>query len=67
MTGAMMQGAVADCFNRFPTLVKIAWTLFARHIRSIITETKINERYSIEAGAKVENLRASQHCMLETN
>ncbi len=48
MTGAMMQGAVADCFNRFPTLAKIAWTLFGRHIRSIIEDTKINERYSIE-------------------
>ncbi|KAI4279603.1 MAG: hypothetical protein L6R38_004992 [Xanthoria sp. 2 TBL-2021] len=43
-----MQGAVADCFNRFPTIAKLAWAFFGGHIRSIIEDTKINELYSIE-------------------
>ncbi|MCJ1470908.1 hypothetical protein MMC07_009556, partial [Pseudocyphellaria aurata] len=48
MTGAMMQGAVADSFKRFPTIAKIALTFFGGHIRRIIQDTKINEQLSIE-------------------
>ena len=48
MTGAMMQGAVADCFNRFPTVAKIVLTLFGGYIKRIIADTKIDEEYSIE-------------------
>ena len=48
MTNAMMQGAVADCFKRFPTIAKITLTFFESHIKRIIADTKINEEYSIE-------------------
>ena len=48
MTGAMMQGAIADCFKRFPTMAKIVLRFFGGHIRRIIADTKINEQYSIE-------------------
>ena len=48
MTGAMMQGAVADCFKRFPTMAKFILTFFGGHIQRIIADTKINENYSIE-------------------
>lgn len=46
--GAMMQGALADCFNRFPTIAKIVMTMFPKKIEDIIKDTKINERYSID-------------------
>ncbi|KAK7178809.1 cytochrome P450 [Paraphaeosphaeria sporulosa] len=48
ITGAMTQGALADCFKRFPTLAKIVLTLFPGAIKKAIEDTKINERYSIE-------------------
>ena len=48
MTGAMMQGALADCFKRFPTVAKFVLTFFGGHIQRIIADTKINEKYSIE-------------------
>ncbi len=48
MTNAMMQGAIADCFKRFPTMAKIILTFFGSHIKRIIADTKINEQYSIE-------------------
>ena len=48
MTGAMMQGAIADCFTRFPMVAKLVMTLFGSHIKRIIADTKINEGYSID-------------------
>ena len=46
--GAMMQGALADCFKRFPTLAKIVMALVPGTIQKIIEDTKKNERYSID-------------------
>ena len=48
MTGAMYQGALVDCFKRFPVLAKIAMALMGGTIRRIIADTKINEEYSVE-------------------
>ncbi|KAL8699838.1 MAG: hypothetical protein Q9201_005770 [Fulgogasparrea decipioides] len=48
MTGAMMQGALADCATRFPTVAKIALTFSKGYIDRIIKDTKLNEEYSIE-------------------
>lgn len=46
--GAMMQGALADCFKRFPLLGKTIMRLFPGKIRAIVADTKINEEYSID-------------------
>lgn len=43
-----MQGAVADCFKRFPTVATVVLTFFGGHIKRIIADTKINEEYSID-------------------
>lgn len=48
MTNAMMQGAVADCFKRFPMIARLILTFFGSYIRRIIADTKINEEYSID-------------------
>ena len=43
-----MQGALADCFKRFVVVGKLVMLLFPGKIQSIIADTKINERYSID-------------------
>ena len=48
ITGAMTQGALADCFKRFPLVAKLAMTLAPGTIQKAIADTKINERYSID-------------------
>ena len=50
--GAMMQGALADCFKRFPWVAKVVLLFFGRAIERIIADTKINENYSIELTEK---------------
>ena len=56
MTGAMTQGALADCFNRFPLVAKIVMTFMSGMIHRIVADTKINEEYSIELVARYEKL-----------
>jgi len=46
--GAMMQGALADCFKRFPFLAKVVMALVPGAIQKIIADTKLNEKYSID-------------------
>ena len=46
--GAMTQGALADCFQRFPLLAKLAMTVAPGPIQKAIADTKINERYAID-------------------
>ncbi|MCJ1383958.1 hypothetical protein MMC17_007072 [Xylographa soralifera] len=46
--GAMMQGALADCFKRFSLLAKVVMTLFPSKIQDLIADTKLNEQYSID-------------------
>ena len=48
ITGAMTQGALADCFKRFPFVAKIVMTLAPGAITKAIADTKINEKYSID-------------------
>ena len=48
ITGAMTQGALADCFRRFPILAKVLTTVASGHIQRVIADTKINEKYSID-------------------
>lgn len=48
MTGALMQGAIADTFFRFPLLAKVALRFFSRQFNRIVADTKINEQYSID-------------------
>lgn len=50
--GAMMQGALADCFKRFPSLAKIVMTVMPGTIQKIIADTKLNENYSIDLTKK---------------
>ena len=52
MTGAMTQGAVADCFKRFPMLAKAAMAIMSGTIMRVIHDTKINEDYSIDVVTK---------------
>ena len=47
ITGAMTQGALADCFKRFPWLAAISLKCMPGTIRKVIADTKINEEYSI--------------------
>jgi hypothetical protein len=47
ITGAMTQGALADCFKRFPSLAILA-KLMPGTIEKIIADTKINERYAVD-------------------
>lgn len=58
--GAMMQGAVNDCFKCFPTLARIIMTLIPRTIQKIITDTKTNERYSIDLVTELDDERFVQ-------
>ena len=46
--GAMTQGALADCFQRFPLLAKLVMTVMPGSIQKAIADTKINERYAID-------------------
>lgn len=46
--GAMTQGALADCFQRFPLLAKFVMTVAPGPIQKAIADTKINERYAID-------------------
>ena len=46
--GAMTQGALADCFQRFPLLARFVMTVAPGPIQKAIADTKINERYSID-------------------
>ena len=46
--GAMMQGALADCFKRFSLVAKVVLTLFPSKIQELIADTKLNEQYSID-------------------
>ena len=48
ITGAMTQGALADCFKRFPFVEKLVMTLAPGAIQKAIADTKTNERYSID-------------------
>ncbi|KAL9624077.1 MAG: hypothetical protein Q9160_001599 [Pyrenula sp. 1 TL-2023] len=48
MTGAMMQGALADTFFRFPLMARFVLYFFSGPIKRIIADTKINEQYSID-------------------
>lgn len=48
ITGAMRQGALADCFKRFPLNAKLVMTLAPGAIQKITADTKTNEQYSID-------------------
>lgn len=48
ITGAMTQGALADCFRRFPLIAKMVMTMAPGTVQNAIADTKINEQYSIE-------------------
>ncbi|PVH97982.1 putative cytochrome P450 [Periconia macrospinosa] len=58
--GAMMQGALADCFKRFPWLAKMVLALFPGKIQDIIKDTKINEDYSINLVTKRINKKTDR-------
>ena len=47
ITGALTQGALADCFNRFPWLAAIILKCAPGIIQKVIADCKINEEYSI--------------------
>jgi hypothetical protein len=47
ITGAMTQGALADCFKRFPSVATLA-ILMPGTVQGIIADTKINEKYAVE-------------------
>ncbi|KAL8824955.1 MAG: hypothetical protein Q9191_004703 [Dirinaria sp. TL-2023a] len=47
MEGALTQGALADCFKRFPSIAKAVMAVMPGTIERIIADTKINEEYSI--------------------
>ena len=44
----MTQGALADCFKRFPWLAAAIMTCMPGTIQKVIADTKINEAYSID-------------------
>lgn len=46
--GAMMQGALADCSKRFSSSATVVMTVMPGAIQKLITDTKINEEYSID-------------------
>ena len=46
--GAMMQGALADCFKRFPLVAKVIMASIPGTIKQLIADTKTNEQYSID-------------------
>ena len=46
--GAMMQGALADTFKRFPALGAVVLRIFPGPIRRLIEDTKRNEAYAIQ-------------------
>lgn len=46
--GAMMQGALADCFKRFPLVAKVVMALVPGTIKQLVADTKANEQYSID-------------------
>ena len=48
ITGAMTQGALADCFKRFPFLAKVMTVAAPGAIHKAIADTKINEKYAID-------------------
>ena len=56
MTGAMTQGALADCLKRFPLFAKFVMTCMSGPIKRIIADTKINEEYSIELVKRYESI-----------
>lgn len=60
MTGAMMQGALADCATRFPAIAQIVFTLFKSHINRLIADTKINEEFSVELVKKRVNRKTER-------
>jgi cytochrome P450 len=47
LEGALTQGALADCFKRFPLIAKAIMILVPGTIRQIVADTKTNEEYSI--------------------
>ena len=46
--GVITQGALADCFKRFPIIAMMVLNLFPGPIKKAIEDTRLNERYSIE-------------------
>ncbi|KAI9787991.1 MAG: hypothetical protein M1816_007295 [Peltula sp. TS41687] len=64
ITGAMTQGALADCFKRFPMIAKFVLALVPGMIERIIADTKINERYAIDLVKKRINRRTDRHDFL---
>ena len=52
ITGAMTQGALADCLRRFPILAIVVTKLFSGPISKAIADTKINEQMSIDLVAR---------------
>lgn len=48
MEGALTQGALADCFKRFPWIAKAIMVLVPGTIQRIVADTKTNEEYSID-------------------
>ena len=48
ITGAMTQGALADCFKRFPFFAKVVMMVAPGAIQKAIADTKINEQYAID-------------------
>ena len=48
ITGAMTQGALADCFKRFPLVAKLVMTLAPGAIQKAVADTKTNEQYSVD-------------------
>lgn len=55
MTGAMTQGAVADSLTRFPLFAKFVMTFMSGPLKRIISDTKINEEYSIKLVKRYES------------
>ena len=50
--GALTQGALAECFKRFPWVAKIVLKLFPSKIEELIKDTQLNERMSIDLISK---------------
>ena len=48
ITGAMTQGALADCFRRFPLIAAVVLRCIPGTVQKVIADCKINERFSID-------------------
>ncbi len=46
--GALMQGALADTFKRFPTIGRIFTVIMPGTIQKLVEDTKKNENYAVD-------------------